>query len=99
MKRYPLVSICVPNYNYGEYLEYCLDSILNQTYPNIEVLFRDNQSTDNSYEIALSYRDKFRDKGFYYNVSQNKRNIGSDGNSNYLSRDIEGEYIDRKSVV
>lgn len=39
MKRYPLVSICVPNYNYGEYLEYCLDSILNQTYPNIEVLF------------------------------------------------------------
>lgn len=93
MKRYPLVSICVPNYNYGEYLEYCLDSILNQTYPNIEVLFRDNQSTDNSYEIALSYRDKFRDKGFYYNVSQNKKNIGSDGNSNYLSRDIEGEYI------
>ena len=93
MKKYPLVSICVPNYNYGEYLEYCLDSILNQTYPNIEVLFRDNQSTDNSYEIALSYRDKFRDKGFYYNVSQNKKNIGSDGNSNYLSRDIEGEYI------
>lgn len=92
MKRYPLVSICVPNYNYGRYLEHCLDSILNQTYPNIEVYFRDNQSTDDSYEIALSYIEKFKEKGIYYNVAQNKRNMGSDKNSQLLMRDLEGEY-------
>lgn len=93
MKRYPLVSVCVPNYNYGEYLENCLDSILNQTYQNIEVLFRDNQSTDNSYEIALSYREKFQKRGYYYNIAQNKMNVGSDKNSNCLVTDAEGEFI------
>jgi len=50
MKReLPLVSIIVPNYNYANYLETCLESILNQTYENIEVIFRDNASMDDSY--------------------------------------------------
>jgi len=89
----PLVSVCVPNYNYGQYLEHCLDSILSQTYPNIEVYFRDNQSTDNSYDIALSYRKKFEKKGYYFNIAQNKTNVGSDKNSQLLLRDVEGEYI------
>ncbi len=38
----PLVTISIPNYNYGHYLSYCLDSVLAQTYPNIEVHFSDN---------------------------------------------------------
>jgi glycosyltransferase involved in cell wall biosynthesis len=52
----PLVSVCIPNYNYGQYLDHCLESVYNQTYPNIEVSFRDNNSNDDSYEIALKSR-------------------------------------------
>lgn len=93
MKKLPLVSICVPNYNYGHYLGYCLDSILNQTYPNLEVLFRDNNSTDNSFEVALSFKKKFEEKGIYYNIAYNKRNVGSDLNSQMLRASVEGEYF------
>ena len=93
MSNFPLVSICIPNYNYGKYLEHCLESVLNQTYNNIEVYFRDNNSTDASYEIALEYKEKFRKKGIFFSVCDNKRNVGSDLNSQLLLRDLEGEYI------
>ena len=59
MENEPLVTIAIPNYNYAHYLENCLNSLLNQTYSNFEVYFRDNQSTDDSLKIALGYKDKF----------------------------------------
>jgi len=89
----PLVTICIPNYNYGHYLKNCLDSVLNQTYTNLEVYFRDNNSSDDSYNIALSYRNKFKERGIYFSVSDNKRNLGSDINSKLATRDSEGEFI------
>lgn len=46
----PLVSIIIPCYNYGEYIEKCVQSALDQTYENIEVIIVDNGSTDNSFE-------------------------------------------------
>lgn len=93
LERYPLVSVVIPNYNYGHYLEYCLDSILSQTYPNFEVIFRDNCSTDNSFEIALEYRKKFKERGVHYSISKNKRNVGSDINSQLCIEEAEGEYV------
>ena len=92
MKKQPLVAIKIPSYNYGRYLGNCLDSILNQTYPNIEVLLRDNNSSDDSYEIALSYRKKFEERGYYYEVSKNKYNMGSDKNTERLSQFSDGLY-------
>lgn len=89
----PLVTVAIPNYNYGHYLEYCLESVLAQTYPNIEVHFSDNASTDNSYEIAQKYRKIFKEKGIYFKIADNKRNIGSDKNSKMATRESEGEYI------
>ena len=71
MKKLPLISICIPNYNYGHYLENCLESLLAQTYTNYEVHFRDNHSSDESYEIAIKYRKRFQEKGIYFNVSEN----------------------------
>lgn len=89
----PLVSIIVPNYNYGRYLEDSLGSLLRQTYSNFEVFFRDNHSGDGSYEIALEYKKKFEQRGIYFNITDNKRNVGSDANTNLASRDIEGEFM------
>jgi glycosyltransferase involved in cell wall biosynthesis len=89
----PLVSVAIPNFNYGHYLENCLESVFNQTYPNIEISFNDNQSTDNSYEIAYNYRRKFIDKGIYFHLYQNKRNLGSDINSKIATSRIEGSFL------
>lgn len=50
-----LISVIVPIYNTGEYLPECLDSILNQSYPHLEVLLINDGSTDDSGKIADLY--------------------------------------------
>lgn len=45
-------SIIIPNYNNAKWLEGCLNSVLNQTYKNYEIIFIDDMSEDNSLEIA-----------------------------------------------
>ena len=57
-KSKPLVSVLINNYNYGRFLNDAIDSALNQTYSNIEVIVVDDGSTDNSREIIASYGDK-----------------------------------------
>ncbi len=54
---YPLVSVIIPNYNHASYLKHRIDSVLNQTYTNIEVILLDDKSTDNSREIIEEYRN------------------------------------------
>ena len=89
----PLVTISIPNYNYGHYLSYCLDSVLAQTYPNIEVHLSDNASTDNSFDIAYEYRKKFRERGICFRLTENKHNVGSYRNSQISSSGASGKYI------
>lgn len=76
-----LVSIIVPVYNAEEYLEECLDSILNQTYSNLEVILINDGSTDKSLNIIESYAEK--DSRIVFDTIINSgpgacRNIGLD---------------------
>ncbi|MEV7802898.1 glycosyltransferase [Microbispora sp. NPDC088329] len=50
----PLVSVVIPNYNYGDVLELCLRSVLEQTYSPIEIILVDDCSTDHSVRVARS---------------------------------------------
>ena len=51
----PFISVIVPVFNVGGYLEKCLDSLLAQTYPNVEVILVNDMSTDNSGSICDAY--------------------------------------------
>jgi glycosyltransferase involved in cell wall biosynthesis len=57
LAQLPLVSVIVPTRNSGRFLETCLTSIRQQTYPNIELIVIDNHSTDSTLEIANRYAD------------------------------------------
>ena len=63
----PEVSVIVPNYNHAEFLEERLDSILNQTFKDYELILLDDCSTDNSLEILNSYSQHPQVSGFIIN--------------------------------
>ena len=53
-----LVSVIIPVYNSAQFLKESLESVINQTYPNIEIICINDGSTDNSLEILQQYSDK-----------------------------------------
>lgn len=53
-----LISVIVPIYNVEKYLNKCIDSIINQTYKNIEIILINDGSTDRSYELCTHYAKK-----------------------------------------
>lgn len=58
MEHQPLVSILINNFNYGRFLRDAIDSALDQTYPNVEVIVVDDGSTDESRDIIASYGNR-----------------------------------------
>lgn len=58
MNKQELVSIVVPVYNVEDYLGYCVESLVNQSYQNIEIILVNDGSTDNSRERAQSWVDR-----------------------------------------
>lgn len=78
MNNQDLVSIIVPVYNTEDYLDKCMNSILNQTYKNIEVIIIDDGSTDNSYRRLQEFQTKdkriilLQQKNFGQGVARNK---------------------------
>ncbi len=66
----PLISVIVPIYNVEKYLDECLLSIQQQTYPNLEVIMMNDGSTDGSFEIAKRYVDN--DPRFHLHSQSNQ---------------------------
>lgn len=58
MKKEELISIIIPIYNVEKYLVECIESVMNQTYKNLEIILVDDGSTDKSLEICKKYEKK-----------------------------------------
>lgn len=82
------VSIVIPVYNTSKYLKQCLDSVVNQTLQEIEIICVDDSSTDNSLEILKEYQQK--DKRIKI-LNQKHKKQGAARNLGILS--ASGEYI------
>ncbi len=90
--KYPLVTIGVINYNYSKYVVNALDSILSQTYPNIEIIIIDDFSTDDSVGIIDEWI--FRNsKNTNIHYIKNESNQGLAKNSNTILNFANGKYF------
>ena len=85
----PLISVIIPVYNVEEYLRQCLDSVIDQSYRNLEIICVDDCSTDNSLNILKEYEKK----DSRIKVLQNEKNIGVGLTRNNGFEVATGEYI------
>jgi glycosyltransferase involved in cell wall biosynthesis len=84
----PKVSILIPTYNYAHYIGEAIESALNQTYTDFELIIIDDQSRDNTDEVVARYLTDPRVR--YY---KNKVNLGLAANFNEALKYASGEYI------
>lgn len=83
------VSVIVPVYNASEHLNLCIDSILNQTYKNIEIVIVNDGSTDDSIKIINNYKNNYPNKI----IIINKENSGVADTRNIGLNNANGEYV------
>ena len=88
----PLVSLLTPCFNTAKYIHCLLDSVLFQTYPNIEMIVVDDGSSDNSKEIIEDYIPKFKAKGFSLTYLYQPNSGQSVAIQNGL-RHVKGKYL------
>lgn len=81
------ISVLIPSYNHAPYIGQAIESVINQTFKDIEILIGDDCSTDNSKDVINSYSDS-RIKKFF-----SKTNCGGSENLNKLISLANGEYI------
>lgn len=82
------ISVIVAVYNTEEYLDRCLESLLNQTYKNMELVIVEDCSTDSSRKLLKKYKENENIKIFY-----NKENRGLSYSRNYGLKKSTGDFI------
>lgn len=85
--EFPSVSIGLPTYNGGRRITTCIESIISQGYPNIELIISDNCSTDDTEAVCRAFTDRYP---FIHYVRQ-ERNIGITANFEFVLRKASGD--------
>lgn len=85
----PLVSICIPTYNGEDFIAEALSSALSQTYPKIEIIISDDNSTDRTIEFATSFQKKV---SVNFSITTHKQ-YGLVHNWNFCISQSKGKYI------
>ena len=81
------ISVILPCYNVGKYIAKCLDSLVNQTLADIEIICVDDKSTDDTVSIIKTYKDK------RIKLVSHKKNMGAGASRNDGLKIATGEYI------
>ena len=89
MQNFPLVSVICLSYNHEAYVVEALNSVINQTYPNVELLIADDCSTDNSVEVIQNWLENHPEVDFL----TNEKNFGNTKTFNQLAKKAKGEFI------
>jgi glycosyltransferase involved in cell wall biosynthesis len=84
----PKVSVCIPTYNYAEYISAAIESVLKQDFKDYELIIQDDCSSDKTREVVQKY---LSDERITFEV--NKINLGLPGNWNHCLSKAKGEYI------
>ncbi len=92
MNRFPLVSVAVPAYRHEKYIETCLASICDQTYPELELVLIDDGSPDDTFRIASEFLANRRNR-FRRIVLERRDNRGVCANSNACIQACNGEWV------
>src|SRR3954452_17206074 len=84
MAQNDVVSVTIVTYNSGRFIKRCLESVLDQRYPNKEVIVVDNASTDGTVDILEQFEDRckvyYNDDNFGFAAAQNQAIRLSNGN-------------------
>ena len=89
----PKVSVLVPVYNVSRFIEKCAHSLFNQTFKDIEFIFADDCTPDNSIELLKNVIEHYPDSKNQIKIIQNLHNIGLGGTRIPLLKAARGEYI------
>ncbi len=89
----PLVSVIVPAYNHEKYVEDLIDSIVSQSYANIELLICDDSSTDQTYSKILGRKKELEKRFVRIQILKNDENLGVVKNINKMLKLSQGKYI------
>lgn len=89
MQNTPLVTIICLCYNHAEFVEEALNSVINQSYRNIELIIADDCSTDGSKQVILSWLKKYPEILFI----ANEHNLGNTKTFNKALKHAKGDYI------
>lgn len=88
----PKISVIMGIYNCSDTLEEAIESLLNQTYSDYEIIMCDDGSSDETYEKAKEYEHKYPNK---IRVLKNEFNLGLNKTLNRCLKEAKGEYIAR----
>ena len=92
-KSDPLVSIVIPCYNHEKYISDCINSILKQTYDNIEILICDDCSRDSSWQKLTEMEERLQKRFLHISLRRNPKNLGVVKNLNRMLKEAQGKYI------
>ena len=87
--KYPMVTVGIPTFNSGQKISNALRSVLEQNYPNLEVIISDNCSTDDTREVCKALMDENSSVKYF----RQPRNLGVMGNFEFVLHQATGDYF------